>query len=221
MAIIQTTNLQQQFGERIIFDGVNLALQAGRSYALVGRSGSGKTTLLNTLSGLAEPTQGAVTIAGEKLTASNIRRLRRDTFGYIFQNFGLVDDGTVEQNLQIGWAAKRTGKRERQTQFRVVLDQVGLPDLALDQRIYTLSGGEQQRVALARLLLKAPKIVFADEPTGSVDADNAEQIVTHLLTDFGPDATIIIATHAPAVMARCDEILEITDRRVVNRTMEA
>ena len=102
---------------------------------------------------------------------------------------------------------------EKDVAIKKVLKELDLGNLELNQKIYTLSGGEQQRVALARIILKKAKIIFADEPTGSLDSENSNLILRHLLTDFGRDATILIATHSPEVWQKCDYVIKIKNQK--------
>ena len=212
--MIEIKNLSKRFDKKIVLNKINCQLEAGLSYAIVGKSGVGKTTFLNILSGLELPTVGEVMIDHEAVNNKNLPKLRREKFGYIFQNFGLIDEETVADNLQIAFANQKLTKSQQKLAMRTVLDELDLKYLSLDQKIHTLSGGEQQRVALARITLKKPIIVFADEPTGSLDADNSKLIIDHLLTDFGPKATILIATHDPQVWSRCDRIISIENQQI-------
>lgn len=213
--MIEIKNLSKRFDKKIVLNKINCQLEAGLSYAIVGKSGVGKTTFLNILSGLESPTAGEVMIDHEAVNNKNLPKLRREKFGFIFQNFGLIDEETVADNLQIAFANQKIAKKQQTLEMRAILDELDLKNLPLDQKIYALSGGEQQRVALARIILKKPTIVFADEPTGSLDAENSKLIIDHLLTDFGSQATILIATHDPQVWNRCDRVISIEHQQIV------
>lgn len=126
------------------------------------------------------------------------------------QNYGLIDNQNVKENLDIGLAYRKIPAKEKSALKKQVLEDLNLK-VDLHRRISTLSGGEQQRVALARLILKDPKVVLADEPTGSLDQDNGLVIITHLLKMAGKGATVIIATHDPAVAEKCDQRINIED----------
>ncbi|SYW06682.1 conserved protein of unknown function [Oenococcus oeni] len=126
------------------------------------------------------------------------------------QNYGLIDNQNVKENLDIGLAYRKIPAKEKSALKKQVLEDLNLK-VDLYRRISTLSGGEQQRVALARLILKDPKVVLADEPTGSLDQDNGLVIITHLLKMAGKGATVIIATHDPAVAEKCDQRINIED----------
>lgn len=212
LIMIKCEKISKNFGEKTVFDNVSIELETGKSYAIIGKSGAGKTTLLNILGGIESPSQGAIIIDDQKLTDKNIAKFRREKFGFIFQNFGLIDTDNVEQNLAVG--LKNTRAKNSQELMKSVLKQVGLGYISLKQKVYSLSGGEQQRIALARIILKRPKIVFADEPTGSLDPENSKNILHHLLNDFGDDATIIIATHDANVWNSCDNIIKISDQKL-------
>lgn len=212
--MITIKNLGKKFDDRIIFENVSCTLKNGNSYAIIGRSGAGKTTFLNILGGLEKATSGQVFVDDEEVNDKNLPTLRRKSFGFIFQNFGLIDIDTIEQNLSIGLVNQKVNKSDKLTMMNSVLKQLGLEKLSLKQKVYTLSGGEQQRIALARIILKKPSIVFADEPTGSLDPDNAQAILGHLLSDFDSNATILIATHDPNVWNKCDYIIKVKNKTI-------
>ena len=205
--------MSKLFEKRIVFENVDFSLKEGASYAIVGKSGVGKTTFLNILGGLGNPTSGKVLIDDVEVNEKNLPNLRRVKFGFIFQNFGLIDNETVRENLLIGLANQNLSQYEKDVAIKKVLKELDLGNLELNQKIYTLSGGEQQRVALARIILKKAKIIFADEPTGSLDSENSNLILRHLLTDFGRDATILIATHSPEVWQKCDYVIKIKNQK--------
>ena len=211
--MIIINKMSKLFEKRIVFENVDFSLKEGASYAIVGKSGVGKTTFLNILGGLENPTSGKVLIDDVEVNEKNLPNLRRVKFGFIFQNFGLIDNETVRENLLIGLANQNLSQHEKDVAIKKVLKELDLGNLELNQKIYTLSGGEQQRVALARIILKKAKIIFADEPTGSLDNENSNLILRHLLTDFGRDATILIATHSPEVWQKCDYVIKIKNQK--------
>lgn len=212
--MIKVEHLTKKFNDKIILEDISCNLESGKSYAIVGKSGAGKTTLLNLLSGLEKPTLGEVSIDDFKVNSKSRKKLYREYFGFIFQNFGLIDTETVKQNLSLSFANQKLSKAERETKMKSALSHVGLNKLQLQQKVYTLSGGEQQRVALARIILKAPKVIFADEPTGSLDAENGQVVLKTLLTGFDPVATIVIATHDQNVWEKCDYVIEIENTKI-------
>lgn len=211
--MIIINKMSKLFEKRIVFENVDFSLKEGASYAIVGKSSVGKTTFLNILGGLENPTSGKVLIDDVEVNEKNLPNLRRVKFGFIFQNFGLIDNETVRENLLIGLANQNLSQHEKDVAIKKVLKELDLGNLELNQKIYTLSGGEQQRVALARIILKKAKIIFADEPTGSLDSENSNLILRHLLTDFGRDATILIATHSPEVWQKCDYVIKIKNQK--------
>lgn len=213
--MIVVKNMTKKFDDRVIFQNVNCELKEGLSYAIVGRSGVGKTTFLNILGGLEQPSSGEILIDNISINDTNLPKLRRDKFGFIFQNFGLIDDETIKNNLLIGFANQNISKEDKKQSMIKVLDELDLQRLSINQKVHTLSGGEQQRVALARIILKKPTIIFADEPTGSLDAENSELILKHLLKDFGPKATVFIATHDLRVWENCDYIIKIENKNIL------
>ncbi|BDR60922.1 ATP-binding cassette domain-containing protein [Lactobacillus xylocopicola] len=212
--MIKVEHLTKKFKEKTILAEINCRLETGKSYAIVGKSGTGKTTLLNVLSGLEEATTGTVWIDDLSVKPKNQWKLYREYCGFLFQNFALIDTETVKQNLRLGLANQKLAKAARDSKLQAALRQVGLDYLSLQQKVYTLSGGEQQRVALARIMLKNPKVIFADEPTGSLDAENGQMVIKSLLTSFDPAATIVIATHDPAVWQQCDYVIKLADENI-------
>ncbi|MDF7683741.1 ATP-binding cassette domain-containing protein [Lactobacillus sp. ESL0679] len=212
--MIKVEKLSKKFKQKTIFDDINCSLATGKSYAIVGKSGAGKTTFLNILSGLEAPTSGKVMIDDITVNAKNQKKLYRDYCGFIFQNFGLIDTETVKQNLDLGFANQKLSRAEKEAKMKAVLSHLGLDYLDSKQKIYTLSGGEQQRIALARIILKKPQVIFADEPTGSLDAENGKVVLHSLLNDFGSDATVIIATHAQEVWQQCDYVITIENKQI-------
>ena len=212
--MIKVEHLTKKFKEKVIFEDINCTLETGKTYAIVGKSGAGKTTFLNVLSGLEQPSSGKVVISDLTVNGKNRKKLYRTTFGFIFQNFGLIDTETVKQNLELGFTNQKLTKGQKSKRMQSALKQVGLEKMPFNQKVYTLSGGEQQRIALARILLKTPKVIFADEPTGSLDSENSQIVLKTLLNNFDPAATIVIATHDPSVWRECDYLIKIEDKKI-------
>lgn len=212
--MIKVEHLTKKFKEKVIFEDINCTLETGKAYAIVGKSGAGKTTFLNVLSGLEQPSSGKVVISDLTVNGKNRKKLYRTTFGFIFQNFGLIDTETVKQNLELGFTNQKLTKGQKSKRMQSALKQVGLEKMPFNQKVYTLSGGEQQRIALARILLKTPKVIFADEPTGSLDSENSQVVLKTLLNNFDPAATIVIATHDPSVWQECDYLIKIADKKI-------
>ncbi|WP_199199171.1 ABC transporter ATP-binding protein [Amycolatopsis sp. CA-128772] len=202
--------VRKQYGERRVLDGFSLGVEPGEFVALTGASGAGKSTVLNLFGLLDAPGSGAVRVLGRAAPGPHTRaanRLRRSHLGYLFQNFALIDSESVAHNLGIAltYADRGVPKRER---IADALERVGLPG-AEHRKIHSLSGGEQQRIAVARLLLKPCDIVLADEPTGSLDTENRD-IVLALLRELNKAGkTIIVATHDDAVARNCSRVIEV------------
>ena len=200
--------------------GVNLAVAPGEFVALTGRSGSGKTTLLNLLGGLDRPTAGSVHIAGIDLSSFSDRqmtRLRREQLGFIFQSYGLIPTLSALENVELplhlmGW---RWGRRQQRALETLRLVQV---DDRAAHRVYELSGGQQQRVAIARALAGEPRLIIADEPTGSLDTATAASIWT-LLANIAATASvaIIAATHDLSVRDYATRALSMQDGHIAER----
>ncbi|MDA0160448.1 ABC transporter ATP-binding protein [Solirubrobacter ginsenosidimutans] len=193
-------------------DGVTLAVEAGTSIAITGFSGSGKSTLLGLIAGLETPTSGRVTIGGEELSRLSERaraRLRRRRLGLVFQSDNLQPYLSAQENVGLQLALCGTGDGyERCLELLVELglgNEAGkLPD--------QLSGGQRQRVAIARALINRPAVIVADEPTGSLDADNSAAVVELLLA---ASTTLVVVTHDPEVAARMDRTVALRDGRLV------
>jgi putative ABC transport system ATP-binding protein len=194
--------------------GVDLTVLAGRLVCIRGRSGSGKTTLLNVLGGLDQPTAGRVVVDGREITALGDRELvavRRSTIAYVFQTFGLLPILSAAENVEVPLRLVRTPSREREARVREVLELVGLGPRA-GHRPHELSGGEQQRVAVARALANRPKVLLADEPTGQLDSETGRSIMQLLRSVVRSEGvTAIVATHDPMMLELADEVFELRD----------
>ncbi len=202
--MIEISHLKKSFGEKTLFDDYNLRVEDGEFLVIHGRSGAGKTTLLNMIGGLEDSDAGSIVVDGIDITKKKNRRTYyRDTVGFLFQNFALMDNKTVKQNLELIDKADRT-----KTTVSEVLAAVGL-EICENKKVYTLSGGEQQRVALARLMFKKCSIILADEPTGSLDAGNAALVmdILHNMNDAGK--TVIMVTHNEEIVNQAKFSIEI------------
>ncbi len=178
-------------------DGIDLHVERGEMLAVVGASGSGKSTLLNLLAGLDTPTSGDIEIAGVSLAAMSRRAIaefRARRIGMIFQSFNLLPHLSACRNVELALYFSDYGKRERRRRAAAMLERLGLGD-RMEHVPGELSGGEQQRVAVARALVKEPEILCADEPTGNLDHDNTEEIGKILAECNRSGVTVIMATH--------------------------
>ncbi|HEL0600670.1 TPA: ATP-binding cassette domain-containing protein [Streptococcus equi subsp. zooepidemicus] len=198
--MIEIKQLSKHYGKKTIYDKLSLTFEANRSYALVGPSGSGKTTLLNAIARLEKPDSGQILVNGQDIWSMKEQDYFKDYLGYVFQNYALIEEETVYDNLKM--LAPKSNIVE-------VLHSVGLDSSFLSQCIYELSGGQAQRVAIARLLLKKACIILADEPTGALDKETGDEIIELLLSLVSPDTVLIFATHDPNVFSRVDEIIDI------------
>ncbi|MFB7640457.1 ABC transporter ATP-binding protein [Peribacillus butanolivorans] len=194
-----------------ILDKVNLTISDHEMVAITGKSGSGKTTILNIIGILEKPDSGMVRIFGKenpRIGSTQANKLLRTKIAYLFQNFGLIDNSTVEDNLEIPLIYSKSSKKEKQKNKKQVLEQVGL-QVSLNQKIHELSGGEQQRVAIARILLKQCDLILADEPTGSLDIENRNEIMQILKQLNQNGKTIVIVTHDPYIADTCDRVISL------------
>jgi putative ABC transport system ATP-binding protein len=220
------TDLQKTYrsGERAltVLRDVNLHVKEGDFIAILGPSGSGKTTLLGLLAGLDTPSKGSVRLAGTDLaplTEDERARFRRETVGFVFQSFQLIPSLTARENVQVPLELRGdSGASERAA---ALLARVGLGD-RLDHYPTQLSGGEQQRVALARAFVHEPRILFADEPTGNLDATTGESII-HLMEELNRErgTTLVLVTHDPALAQRARRTIRLADGVVVSDSQAA
>lgn len=200
--MIQLQVLSKKFNKKVIFEDVTLVFEPNKSYALVGQSGSGKSTLLNAIGRLEKPTSGTITLDNKNIWDIKEKTFFKRYLGYVFQNYALLDHQTVLDNLKIV-------NRDR-AQIKAVLEQVGLNQSYLKAKIFELSGGQAQRVAIARMALKEKKVILADEPTGALDDKTGSEIIDILLGMVSANTYVIIATHDPKVYSRVDEVIDIT-----------
>jgi putative ABC transport system ATP-binding protein len=221
-ALIELRDLTKSYpegdGQRVVFRNMNAVLLQGEFTVLLGRSGSGKSTLLNLISGIDLPTAGEVVIGGTALTGMREQQrtlFRRDHIGFVFQFYNLIPTLTVEENLLLPLELKGTaGERERH-QAEALLDQVGLADRASSYPD-RLSGGEQQRIAIARALVHEPLILLADEPTGNLDAVTGREVMAlleRLIRQSG--MTVLMVTHNAEIAKTADRILAIREGLLV------
>ena len=199
-------------GQLDILKGINIEIKGGESVAIIGSSGSGKSTLLGLMAGLDQHTGGSIELFGEKLESLDEEGraiLRGKYVGFIFQSFHLLPSLTALENVMLPNELK--GEKSADDRAHSLLEAVGLVH-RLDHYPRQLSGGEQQRVAIARAFASAPKILFADEPTGNLDSKNGD-LVEDLLFDLNKEegTTLVVVTHDPELAKRCDRQIEISD----------
>ena len=193
-------------------DDVSFDFEPGKCYAIIGKSGSGKTTLLSLMAGLDLPTEGEIMVGGKATKDWDKNQLRREAVSVIYQNYNLFPLLTVQENILYPLHLRKVPKKEAIALAREVRERVELP-ATYDKRLPShLSGGEQQRVAIARTLAQGCKIILADEPTGNLDSANTRNIVEILRSLAHDDGcTVIIVTHDPAVAEQADSVLQMKD----------
>jgi putative ABC transport system ATP-binding protein len=196
-----------RLGQNVIaaVDGVSIAAERGEFVALLGASGSGKSTLLNLIAGLDRPDSGAIVVEGQDLatmTPQQLAQYRRFTAAMVFQSFNLVPTMTLKENVELPMRFAEVRRKERRGRVEEALERVGLMDRAL-HRPSELSGGEQQRAAIARALVNRPKVLLADEPTGNLDSKTGTEIMD-LITELNRslEMTVIMVTHERALADR-------------------
>lgn len=206
--MIELRNINKGFDDRIVLENLNYNFYEGNSYALIGASGAGKTTLLNIIGKLEEADSGDIIVNDINLNNIKEKDYFKNYLSYLFQNFGLIENKSIQENLMLAFIGEKIGKLEKQQKMNEALKRVHL-NVKLNRKIYTLSGGEAQRVALAKTILKDSPIILADEPTASVDQKNSEEIIELILSLKKENKIIIIATHSPDIYNQVDHILEI------------
>ena len=208
--MIELKDIGKSYDGYEVLSHFDYQFEAGKSYALTGKSGSGKTTLLNMIGRLEMPDSGEVLLEGKNLNKLSKRVYFRDHLGYLFQNYGLIDNESIKDNLTLAFVGKKESRAEQEALMVQVLKQVDLSDHDMKRKIFSLSGGEAQRVAIAKLMLKQPSIILADEPTGALDEDTGREIIDILMQLVGDETTLIIATHDPHVYSRVDNVLRLS-----------
>lgn len=222
-AIVSARELARSFmlgGQEVqAVRAVTLDLYPGEFIAIIGRSGSGKTTLLNLLGSLDTPTSGSVYIEGRDISSlpdSEITRLRREKLGFVFQSFGLLPLLSAYENVELPLRIAGMARHERDTRTREAVEIVGL-SYRLKHRPYELSGGEQQRLAIARAMVHRPPLILADEPTAELDSNTAKGIFDLLRQLVYTDKiTVVVATHDRLITETAHRILEIQDGALQN-----
>ena len=212
MNAVEIMDVTKKYGDRVIFDHINMEIREGEMTALIGPSGCGKSTLLNMIGLLEDLSNGKIRIFGKEIPKINSRKatmLRRNTVNYLFQSSALVGDMTVYQNLMLAMHFVRISQKEKEIRINRMLHEVGLPKMK-SAVVNTLSGGEQQRVALARTLLKPGKLILADEPTGALDEKSAERVFLLLRALYVQyKKTVIMVTHNMELARKADRVVNL------------
>ncbi|MCI9889302.1 ABC transporter ATP-binding protein [Micrococcales bacterium 31B] len=200
-----------------LLEDATFAIEPGEIVALMGRSGSGKSTLLWCLLGLIRPLQGQVSVQGERITGTSERkaaRIRREHIGVVFQQPQLVSELTPTENVMIPLLMEGATRTAAESEAQALLEHMGVPSR---EKVTQLSGGEQQRVAVARALVTNPKIVIADEPTAALDEETALEVIDTLFTHAREKgAAVLLVTHSGVVAERADRRLRVVDRQIID-----
>jgi ABC-type lipoprotein export system ATPase subunit len=218
MPVLEARGIVKTLGagraERRILNGVDLEVEAGEVVAVLGRSGSGKSTLLHLLGGLDRPDGGRIVLAGREITKQSPRTLAKTRLrhvGFVFQSFHLIEELSGEENVLLPARLPGAG-RDGERRGRRLIGELGLTEIS-GRRPHELSGGEQQRLAIARALVNDPELVLADEPTGNLDQENGATVLA-LLRNLRRRAVVIV-THEPEAAAIADRVLHLNDGTLV------
>lgn len=220
MSLIKIENVSKIYKDglnnNLVLDNIDLEIEKEEIIVILGPSGSGKTTLLNILSGLEEVSSGKVIYDNKDITSyhENKRtKFRKDNIGFIFQNYNLLEHLTVYENIKVGSSLTSTPLSPTKLMKAVALTN------KKDKHIYQLSGGEQQRVSIARALAKNPKTLFCDEPTGALDEDNGKKVLERIVKiNEELKTTIIIITHNPSIALIGDRIIKMNSGKIISDT---
>lgn len=209
--MIELKNITKKFENKTVFANFNLQINQNEMVAIIGPSGSGKSTLLNILGLIDKVDDGEYQFEQYTNIKPNSRlaqKIIREKISYLFQNFALIEEDTVLQNLLLALKYVKQSKKEKTEIITAALQKVGLSEY-LNSKIYELSGGQQQRIAVARAIIKPSELVLADEPTGSLDSKNRDEIIKLLLELNAAGKTVIVVTHDSHVAEKCHRVLEL------------
>ena len=213
MEAIKINHLTKKFGDRIVFENLNLEIPERSIISIVGKSGSEKSTLLNMIGLLEDFEIGSIELFGNtlpKINSSKATQIRRNKISYLFQSYALINDMTVTQNLLLSLHFTDLSTNEKKNKLDLVLDELELNHLK-KSKINTLSGGEQQRVALARAILKPSQLILCDEPTGALDHQLASKIYDNIeLLRDEYNKTVLIVTHDLELAQKTDKVIDIS-----------
>lgn len=209
--------------ETLALNNVNVEISAGDFVAIMGPSGCGKSTLLNTIGMLDSPTSGDYIFNGENIAGyseSQLANIRKRNIGFIFQNFNLIDELTVEENIELALLYHKIPVAERKQRVAKVMDKVGIAHRAKHMPSQ-LSGGQQQRVAVARAVVGNQGVILADEPTGNLDSAHGQEVMEMLLALNKEGTTIIMVTHSPAHADYAKRTINLFDGKIITENMRA
>lgn len=216
--MIQLLNINKSFDKKRVLTNLSLSIKKNEFLCITGESGVGKTTLLNIIGLLEKPDSGEVILNGKKhFGKKDILKLRRNFFGYIFQDYLLLSDKTVEENIRI---SEYDRKKISKNTLNEIMEKVGLDNAYLKKKVHSLSGGEQQKVAIARMMLKPYEVVLADEPTGNLDYKNKMSVIK-LFKDIKQEGkTIICVTHDKDVADSADRVINLSNTNICQKYKE-
>ena len=209
--MIRIENLSVSYKETLALKDISLVLQGPTIIGIIGPNGAGKSTLLNIIGMIEDYDDGKYYFENRFAPAYDSTaalKLRRHHISYLFQNFALLEDETIEKNLEIALIYSRISKKEKRKKMKNLLLQVGI-NHRLNTKVYSLSGGEKQRVAIARALLKESQLILADEPTGSLDTENRNEVIALLRQEVDKGKTVVIVTHDSYLKEVSDLVIEI------------
>ncbi|MCB2300287.1 ABC transporter ATP-binding protein [Clostridium tagluense] len=225
MLLVEVKNLKKIYSTRFggnkveALDDVSFSVEAGEYIAIMGESGSGKTTLLNILASLDKPTSGEVILAGKNITnikESEISAFRRNHLGYVFQDFNLLDTFSIKDNIFLPLVLSGKDYKEMDSRLEPIANKLGIKDI-LEKYPYEVSGGEKQRAAITRAIITNPKLVLADEPTGSLDSKSAGEIMKLFSNINKSGQTIVMVTHSTIAASHASRVLFIKDGKLFNQ----
>jgi len=212
MSILKLENVSYKYsdGNKFVLKDINYEFEKGKTYAIKGKSGSGKTTLLSIISGLEKPTDGRIIYDGKDLNKIDLDKYRNTNIGIIFQSYNLLPHLNAVENIELSMDVSNLKIKDKRKKAIELLKKVGLDEETGNRRVLKLSGGEQQRVAIARSLSYNPDIILADEPTGNLDNETEKEIID-IFNNLAKkeDKCIIIVTHSKDVSEKVDKVFEL------------
>ncbi|MBX4266637.1 ABC transporter ATP-binding protein [Clostridium estertheticum] len=225
MVLVEVKNLKKIYSTRFggnkvqALDDVSFSVEAGEYIAIMGESGSGKTTLLNILASLDKPTSGEVILEGKNIVnikESEISAFRRNHLGYVFQDFNLLDTFSIKDNIFLPLVLSGKDYKEMESRLQPIVNKLGIKDI-LEKYPYEVSGGQKQRAAITRAIITNPKLVLADEPTGSLDSKSAGEILKLFSTINNSGQTILMVTHSTIAASHASRVIFIKDGKLFNQ----
>lgn len=219
MSMLVVKNLKKVYTTRFggnkvtALQNVNLTVERGEFVAIMGESGSGKTTLLNIIATLDKPTEGEIELDGtsmQSMKEKNLAKFRRDRLGFVFQEFNLLDNFSVRDNIYLPLVLAGCSPAEMETRIRPIADKLGITEL-LEKFPYEISGGQKQRVAVARAIITEPEMVLADEPTGALDSRSTDELLQQFSNINKDGQTILMVTHSIKAASTAGRVLFIKD----------